>query len=178
MDSYPFYDALLKIFGVLIIYVSLRKSKKEKVYRSNPILKALGVCFGVFWILLPWIHRKTEGLSCNAAVEIDMFYNMVGIVPAATILIIFVVILYLLVLFRWRNRMWFSQPLRWGAFVINKTWCINMICHLILQKQKNDYAMSKAVQLNYSWRCWVSNPSLKGMHINFYHYRFLFIQIF
>ena len=104
MELYPFYDFLLVIFGLFMIIVSVfignhksNDSTKKNVYRFGAILgKILVFCFGVFWILLPWIYRK---MGIYVTVNIEMIYLFWGIIPALIGLLVCLALVYFVLRF-------------------------------------------------------------------------------
>ena len=128
MEKYPFYDALLIIFGIYMIYLSIRRSKncvndvpldaeisydaqvdgdvskKSLLDRIVPVLlRVFCFCFGIFWIVFPWIYHRTEFHSSGIipAIDLDVIYMFWGILPAfigflVGVCFIFVVVKWLL----------------------------------------------------------------------------------
>ena len=101
MELYPFYDFLLVVFGLFMIFVSIcignlknNDSTKKNIYRFGAILgKILVFCFGVFWILLPWIYRK---MGIYVTINIEMIYLFWGIIPSFIGLLVCLALVYLL----------------------------------------------------------------------------------
>ncbi|MBO7095108.1 hypothetical protein J6V86_02870 [bacterium] len=99
MELYPFYDFLLVIFGLFMIIVSVfignhksNDSTKKNVYRFGAILgKILVFCFGVFWILLPWIYRK---MGIYVTINIEMIYLLWGLIPAFIGILVCIALVY------------------------------------------------------------------------------------
>ena len=107
METYPFYDFLLVVFGISCICVSIFAGNHEnlkKNYRFGPIfLRILGCCFGALWIILPWIHHK---MGIYASIHIEMLYSFWGFFPAFTGGVVCAVLMWTLVLFVLRALEW------------------------------------------------------------------------
>jgi hypothetical protein len=112
METYPFYDFLLVVFGISCICVSIFAGYHEnpkRNYRFGSIfLRILGVCFGVLWIILPRIYHK---MGIYAPIHIEMLYSFWGFLPAFIGSVVCAVLV-------WRLLLFVLWALEWARFTM------------------------------------------------------------